>query len=98
MEEITMEENTQKQVAGQSDTLPLKEMAGMFNIEEEMGYDAPFVTFTWGRWLEMQTIMQRDFLRFQRAVTGHKPALAALAVLEMQEVLFDMYKETIGWL
>src|SRR6266702_4152173 len=46
----------------------VREVQGMLGVEEEMGFDVPFSTFTWVRWLEMQVVMVHGFARFQRAV------------------------------
>jgi hypothetical protein len=66
--------------------------------EEEMGYDAPFTTFTWERWQQMQARMFQCFTRFQRAIDSCQPRLAFLIVMEMQEITFEMQKEACEWI
>ena len=48
-----------------------------FGVEEDMGYDVPFATYTWERWQEMQV---RAFLGFARF-----PGLCALSAGDRAE-------------
>jgi len=76
----------------------LAEKAALLGIEEEQGYDAPFGTFTWEQWQEMQASMVQRFTRFQRA-THYKQA--KVAVLIAQEVIatgMDLLDEASGWI
>lgn len=55
-----------------------RELLQTLGPEEEVGYDAPFSTFTWERWLEMQGMLVTGCTRFQRAVEQKQPRLIAL--------------------
>jgi len=85
-----------KQSASKSWTA--RELYQMLGIEEEAGYDAPFTTFTWERWLEMQTMLIQDCARFQRAVEQREVRLMAMIVLEIQEVAMEFFKEACAWI
>ena len=77
--------------------MPSSEEKVTFNVEEEMGYDAPFVTFTWAHWLEMQGQMVQAFTRFQRAITDKEVQLALFIVLDMQRIVSELQKEAYSW-
>jgi hypothetical protein len=66
-----------------------------FTEEEEMGKDAPFMTFSWEHWLEMQTRTLHCFARFQRAVAQMQPIISHQVVLEMHEVVRDLHGITL---
>jgi hypothetical protein len=76
----------------------LKDMRESYGLQEAAGYDAPFVTFTWARWQEMQADVLFSFNRFQRAIEQRQPQLAALVILEMQEIAAEMHKEVYAWI
>jgi hypothetical protein len=61
--------------------------------KEEMGFDQPFLTFTWQHWEEMQARVQQNFHRFQRAIEEKRPEKAVLAVREMHTVVADLLTE-----
>jgi len=64
---------------------------------EEQGYDAPFATFTWEHWQEMQAHMLQRFTRFQRAIEYRQ---ADIAVQISQEVIvmgLEWLEEATGW-
>ena len=67
------------------------------SILEEMGYDVPFVTYTWERWQRMQVSSFLAFTRFQRAVEQHEAQLALAIAMELQEVSISMQKEAMEW-
>ncbi len=75
------------------DTMTVEELRNALGITEEQGYDAPFLTFTWERWQEMQTQMLQGFLYFQRAVSQKRSLAATLIALEIQQMATDMLKE-----
>lgn len=79
------------------ETMTLEEIRRLSGDEEEMGYDTPFVTFTWAHWLHMQAQMLQGFSRFQRAIDQHEARSALLVVLEMQETMTELYKEACTW-
>lgn len=79
-------------------SLALTEIKRICGINEDMDFDAPFSTFSWERWQEMQTQMLLGFGRFQRAIANRQPQLAAFIALEMQQVVMDMQKEVCSWL
>lgn len=66
--------------------------------EEEDGYDAPFATFTWQRWLEMQAQVSQNFSRFLRAIENRRIDIALLEGLEMQEVSTQLLLEACSWI
>ncbi len=66
--------------------------------EENMGYDAPFTTFTWAQWLEMQAKLMQCLTRYQRAIERHQAQIAMLIVLEMQDIWAKLHKEACSWI
>jgi len=66
--------------------------------EEDMGYDVPFVTYTWQRWQEMQVQALLSFTRFQRAIEQRRLQLALSIAIEMQELGSAMQKEVAQWI
>ena len=78
--------------------IELSDLQRLCGITEDMEFDAPFSTFTWAHWLEMQAKMLLGFGRFQRAIASHQFQLAALIALEMQQVVMDLQKEVCSWL
>lgn len=82
----------------QKSTVELSDLQRLCSITEDMDFDAPFSTFSWARWQEMQTRMVLGFGRFQRAIANRQPQLAAFIALEMQQMVMDMQKEVCSWL
>ena len=78
--------------------LALSNIQQLCGIEEEIGFDAPFATFTWAHWQEIQTCTLLGFGRFQRAIANRQLQLAALIALEIQQMVIDMQKEVCSWL
>ena len=78
--------------------VPLSDLQRLCSIEEDMDFDAPFVTFSWAHWQEVQTRMFLGFGCFQRAISSRQFQLAALIALEMQQVVMDLQKEVCSWL
>jgi len=72
---------------------PLEEIERLVEGEEEMGYDAPFATLTWEKWLGMQTRIIHNMVRFQRAREHDQHDVALFASLEVQEIATQMMKE-----
>lgn len=66
--------------------------------EEDMGYDVPFVTYTWQQWQEMQVQALLSFTRFQRAIEQRRLQLALSIAVEMQELGSAMQKEVAQWI
>jgi hypothetical protein len=58
-------------------TTSLADFKEACSIQEEQGFDAPFVTFTWAHWQDLQAQTVQNFTRFQRAVAQQQPQLAA---------------------
>jgi hypothetical protein len=79
------------------DSLTLAEIQQACGVREEMGFDAPFATFTWERWLEMQARLVQGLTRFQRAIERREVQVALFVALEMQEVMAEMQKEAYTW-
>jgi hypothetical protein len=78
--------------------ISLADMRQDYASEEEMGYDAPFTTFTWEHWQEMQAHMLQCFTRFQRAIELRQSRLALLIVMAMYEIGSEMQKEACEWI
>jgi hypothetical protein len=64
-----------------------------YKEKEEMGIYAPFATFSWERWLEMQTSMIHCFARFQRAIEQSHAIISHDVVRELHEIVREMQKE-----
>jgi hypothetical protein len=67
-------------------------------VVEEMGYDAPFVSYTWERWQEMQVRTLLCFTRFQRAIEQRQAQLALSIAIEIQEIGIAMQREAGQWI
>ncbi len=67
-------------------------------VEEEEGFEDPFASFGWARWLEMQAQTMQRFARFQRAIERRQPKLAMQVVLEMQQMTAEWLREAGEWL
>ena len=78
--------------------MALSDIRQTCEVEEEMGFDVPFATFTWTHWQEFRTRTLLGFGRFQRAISRHQFQLADLIALEMQQTVMDMQKEICSWL
>jgi hypothetical protein len=80
------------------DSLTLAEVQQACGVQEEMGFDAPFATFTWERWLEMEARVVQGLTRFQRAIEQRDVQVALFVALELQEVMSEMQKEAYTWI
>ena len=60
---------------------------------EEQGFDAPFATMTWQRWLHEQAQIVQAFSRFVRAVEQNRADHAMKIGLEVQEFAARMMLE-----
>ncbi len=76
----------------------LAEKASALGIEEEQGYDAPFGTFTWEQWQEMQASMVQRFTRFQRAIHYKQAKVAVLIAQEIIATGMDLLDEASAWI
>jgi len=76
----------------------LTEKAAMLGIVEEQGYDAPFSTFTWEQWQEMQASMVQRFTRFQRAIHCKQARVALLIAQEIIATGMDLLDEASAWI
>ena len=79
------------------ETMSLGKLLEVYGVEEEQGYEAPFLTLTWARWLEVQQKMLEALCRFQRAVDKKQPQLATIIALEMQEMVSELQREACAW-
>jgi hypothetical protein len=79
-------------------TTSLADFKEACGIQEEQGFDAPFVTFTWAHWQDMQAQAVQNFTRFQRAISQQQPQLAALIALEMLQIAAELQKEAAAWI
>ncbi len=79
------------------ETTSLATLIEAYGVQEEQGYDAPFITLTWARWQEVQRRMVENFSRFQRAVDQEQPQLATIIALEMQEMVTELQREACAW-
>lgn len=78
-------------------SIPLDQLRKMKLLEEEMGFDVPFVTFSWKHWLDLQATMNQGYSRYLRAIENRRVDLALMVTLEMMEMVEDMLKEAISW-
>ncbi|HYL42223.1 MAG TPA: hypothetical protein VEU97_02455 [Ktedonobacteraceae bacterium] len=78
-------------------TTSLADFKEACGIQEEQGFDAPFVTFTWAHWQDIQAQAVQNFTRFQRAIAQQQPQLAALIALEMLQIAAELQKEAVAW-
>ena len=79
-------------------TISLADFKEACGIQEEQGFDAPFVTFTWAHWQDIQAQTVQNFTRFQRAISQQQPQLAALIALEMLQIAAELQKEAAAWI
>ena len=79
-------------------TTSLADFKEACGIQEEQGFDVPFVTFTWAHWQDIQAQAVQNFTRFQRAVAQQQPQLAALIALEMLQIAAELQKEAAAWI
>jgi hypothetical protein len=79
-------------------TTSLADFKEACGIQEEQGFDAPFVTFTWAHWQDIQAQAVQNFTRFQRAISQQQPQLAALIALEMLHITAELQKEAVAWI
>jgi len=90
------QEESPRQIAGEGDIV-VKEAMSLESVRalmnEEQGYDAPFVTFTWRHWLDLQAQAVQCFSRFVRAVEEKRPDHGMMIGLEMQEIATSMLLE-----
>jgi hypothetical protein len=79
-------------------TTSLADFKEAWGIQEEQGFDVPFVTFTWAHWQDIQAQAVQNFTRFQRAISQQQPQLAALIALEMLHITAELQKEAVAWI
>jgi protein-disulfide isomerase-like protein with CxxC motif len=79
-------------------TTPLADFKEACGIQEEEGFDVPFVTFTWTHWQGIQAQTVQNFTRFQRAISQQQPQLAALIALDMLHIAAELQKEAVAWI
>ncbi len=77
--------------------ITLEQMRELKGLEEEMGFDVPFATFTWQHWMNLQARMNQGYSRYQRAIEGRRVDLALVVTLEMMEMVADLLKEACSW-
>lgn len=77
--------------------MTLNELRKSKLLEEEMGFDVPFATFTWKHWLELQARMNQGYSRYLRAIESRRIDLALVVTLEMMEMVADLLKEACSW-
>ncbi len=83
---------------GAKETLSAAEVKSACGAEEEQGFDAPFATYTWKHWIDMQTTIVKCLTRYQRAIEAHQALTATMVVLDLQEVAAEMLKEAAAWI
>ncbi|QBD75089.1 hypothetical protein EPA93_03400 [Ktedonosporobacter rubrisoli] len=76
----------------------LKAIRQAWNVEEEVGYDAPFTTLSWTEWLELQIQMQLCLVRFQRCIAQRQIRQALLIVWEMRDLIELLQAEGSAWI
>jgi len=77
--------------------MPLDQVRKAKLLEEEMGFDVPFATFTWKYWLDLQARMNQGYSRYLRAIGNRRTDQALLVTLEMMEMAADLLKEAVSW-
>jgi hypothetical protein len=82
---------------GEEHNMTLKQVLQAKGVEEAMGFDVPFATFTWQHWLDLQARMNQGYSRYLRAIEGRRTDLALLVTLEMMEMVSDLLKEACSW-
>jgi hypothetical protein len=63
------------------------------DIQRNQANPAPFATFTWSGWLEVQERAANCFAQFIEAVREQQPERATMLGLEMQEVATSLLLE-----
>ena len=82
----------------------VKEMMSVAEVKnayadmEEQGFDAPFTTYTWKHWLDMQTTLVQCLTRYQRAIEKRQAITALMVVLDLQQIGAEMHKEACAWI
>jgi hypothetical protein len=61
--------------------------SGYVALAENLGLNAPFQTFSWVDWLQMQTNIICALSRFQRAIEHGKVDVAHLSVIDIYQAL-----------
>jgi len=82
----------------QTESASFVEKAALFGIQEEQGYEAPFVTFTWEHWQEMQASMVQRFSRFQRAIHYKQANVAIQIAQEVIKMGMEWLDEATLWI
>jgi hypothetical protein len=77
--------------------MTLDQVRKVKGLEEEMGFDVPFATFTWQHWLDLQARMNQGYSRYLRAIEGRRVDIALVVTLEMMEMVADLLKEACSW-
>ena len=80
-----------------NEPISLEKLREIYGVEEEQGYEAPFLTLTWARWLEIQRKLLEQCCRFHRAVNNQQPQLATIIALEMQDLVSELQREACAW-
>lgn len=91
------QEELPRQITGEGDIV-VKEAMSLESVRElmneEQGYDAPFATFTWRHWLDLQARAVQCFSRFVRAIEEKRPDHGMMIGLEMQEIATSLLLES----
>ena len=85
-------------VMDEEQSMTLEQIRQAKSLEEELGFDAPFATFTWKYWLDLQARMNQGYCRYLRAIENRRADLALVVTLEMMEMVTDMLKEACTWI
>ncbi len=80
------------------ETMPMETIRDILSEDEQQGFDAPFATYTWKHWIDMQCTIVKCLARYQRAVEMHQATTAVMVVLDLQEVAAEMLKEASAWI
>src|SRR5258708_10045769 len=83
-------------VMDEEQNMPLDQVRKAKLLEEEMGFDVPFATFTWKYWLDLQARMNQGYSRYLRAIENRRTDQALLVTLEMMEMAADLLKEAVS--
>lgn len=79
-------------------SISLDQLKKSKSLEEDMGFDVPFATFTWSHWMDLQARMNQGYSRYLRAIESRRVDLALVVTLEMMEMVADLLKEACSWI
>src|SRR5579885_329646 len=85
-------------VMDEDQSMSLDQLKKLKSLEEDMGFDVPFATFTWKHWMDLQARMNQGYSRYLRAIENRRIDQALVVTLEMMEMVADLLKEACSWI